>query len=104
MNDLWLTIAVVTAGTFVIKATGPLIVGHRQLPFWTRGIIALLAPALLTALVVVQTVGGDKEIVLDARLAGMGAAVLALLLRAPIIAVILIAVAVTAGARAAGAA
>ena len=104
MNDLWLTIALVTVGTFFIKGTGPLLVGHRQLPLWTRGVIALLAPALLTALVVVETVGGDREIVLDARLAGMAAAVIALVLRAPMIAVILIAVAVTAGARAVGAA
>jgi branched-subunit amino acid transport protein len=104
MSDLWSTIAVVTVGTFFIKGSGPLLVGHRQLPEWSRGVIALLAPALLTALVVVETVGGDKQIVLDARLAGMAAAVIALILRAPMIVVILLAVVVTAGARALGAA
>ena len=104
MSELWLTIALVTAGTIFLKGSGPLLVGHRELPVWTRGVIALLAPALLTALVVVETVGGDGEIVLDARLGGVAAAALALVLRAPMLVVILLAVAVTAGLRALGAA
>ena len=104
MSDLWTTILLVTAGTVLIKGSGPILVGHRELPSWSRGVIALLAPSLLTALVVVETVGGDGEIVLDARLLGVGAAAVALWLRAPMIAVIMIAVAVTAAARALGAA
>jgi branched-subunit amino acid transport protein len=98
-----MTILLVTVGTVLIKGSGPLLVGHRELPEWSRGVIALLAPSLLTALVVVETVGGDGEIVLDARLLGVGAAAVALLLRVPMLAVIIIAVLVTAGARALGA-
>ena len=86
MSDLWTTILLVTAGTVLIKGSGPLLVGHRELPEWSRGIIALLAPSLLTGLVVVETVGGDGEIVLDARLLGVGAAAVALLLRVPMLA------------------
>jgi uncharacterized membrane protein len=104
VSDLWTTILLVTAGTVLIKGSGPLLVGHRELPEWSRGVVALLAPSLLTALVVVETVAGDGEIVLDARLVGMGAAALALALRVPMLPVILIAVLVTAGARALGAA
>jgi hypothetical protein len=60
----------------------------------------VLAPALLAALVVVNTVGGDREIVVDARLAGVGAALVALRFRAPLLAVVAIAALVTALARA----
>jgi branched-subunit amino acid transport protein len=102
MSELWITILAVTVGTFVIKASGPILIGEEELSPTARAIIALLAPALLTALVVVETVGGDGEIVLDARLAGVGAAALALWLRAPILLVILVAVLVTAGVRALG--
>ena len=59
--------------------------------------VALLAPVLLAALVVTQTVGGDNELVLDARLAGVGAGAVAIAARAPLPAVVVI---VAAGDRA----
>jgi branched-subunit amino acid transport protein len=40
--------------TFAIKAAGPVALGGRELPRWFTGIVVLLAPALLTALVVTQ--------------------------------------------------
>ena len=61
-------------------------------PVW----VALLAPALLAALVVTQVAGGNEEIVLDARLVGLGAAAAAILLRAPLLAVVVAAAASTA--------
>jgi branched-subunit amino acid transport protein len=49
--------------------------GGRELPPRIMDVIALLAPALLAALVLVETVGTDgRAIVLDARLAGVAAA------------------------------
>ena len=45
----------------------------------------LLAPVMLTALVVTQTLGGDEEIHVDARAVGVGAACVAIALRAHII-------------------
>jgi hypothetical protein len=60
------------------------------------GVVELLAPAVLAALVVTQVVGGDREIVLDARLVGLGAAVVALLLRAPLLVVVIAAAVATA--------
>jgi branched-subunit amino acid transport protein len=66
------------------------------LPQHLTGLVGLLAPALLAALVVTQAVGGDGEIVLDARLAGLGAAVVALVLRAPLIVVVVVAAVATA--------
>ena len=41
----------------------------QGLPPTIADVVALLAPVLLAALVVTQTVGGDNELVLDARLA-----------------------------------
>ena len=63
-------------------------------------VIGLLAPALLAALVVVDTFADGKSLVIDARAAGLAAAAIAVALRAPIIVVILLAAAVTALVRA----
>jgi len=89
----------VGAATIVLKASGPVLLGARRLPSALAGVLALLAPVLLAALVVTQTVGGDNELVLDARLAGVGAGGLAIALRAPLLVVVVVAAAATALAR-----
>lgn len=61
---------------------------------------ALLPVALLAALVVVQTVGADRGLTLDARLAGVAVAAGLLALRAPFLVVILSAAATAAVLRA----
>jgi branched-subunit amino acid transport protein len=96
VSETWIAIGVVGAATIALKAVGPVLLGGRPLPRHLTGIVALLAPALLAALVVTQVVGGDEEIVLDARLVGLGAAVVAVLLRAPLLAVVVAAAASTA--------
>jgi hypothetical protein len=59
--------------------------------------------ALLAALVAVQTVGGPNgAVVVDARVAGVAVAVVALLLRAPFLVVITLAAATAAALRALG--
>ena len=83
----------------LFKATGPVLLGSRKLPPALADVVALLAPVLLAALVVTQTVGGNNELVLDARLAGVGAGAVAITLRAPLPAVVVIAAAATALAR-----
>ena len=102
MTTVWIVVALVGAATVACKAAGPILLGGRQLPSPLNAVLLLLAPALLAALVITQAVGGEREIVLDARLLGLGAAVIALILRAPLIAVIVVAAAVTALARAVG--
>jgi hypothetical protein len=62
-------------------------------------VIELLASALLAALVVVETFGKGRSLVLDARVLGAAFAVLAAWQRAPMIVVVLGAAAVTAVAR-----
>jgi hypothetical protein len=62
-------------------------------------VVELLASALLAALVVVETFGKGRSLVLDARVLGVAFAVLAVWRRAPMIVVVLGAAAVTAIAR-----
>jgi hypothetical protein len=62
----------------------------------------LLAPALLSGLVVVDTASAGQRIVLDARMAGLAAAAIAIALRAPLVVVIVAAPVAAALARAAG--
>jgi len=100
MSPVWTVVAAVGAATFALKAAGPVLLGGRELPRRALALIALLAPALLAALVVTQVVGGNRELVFDARLVGLGAGAAAILLRAPLLAVIVVAAAATAVVRA----
>ena len=81
------------------KATGPVLFGGRALPARLGAVADLLAPAVLAALVVTQTVGADRALVLDERLAGVAAAGIALVLRAPLLLTVAVAAVVTALAR-----
>lgn len=67
-----------------------------------RRIAGYLPIAMLAALVAVQTVAAGSALMLDARLAGLAAAVIALLLRAPFLVVVLVAAATAAILRALG--
>jgi branched-subunit amino acid transport protein len=99
VSDAWIAVIVVGAATVLLKSVGPVLLGAKPLPAHLMGVVALLAPALLSALVVTQVLGGDEEIVVDARLVGLGAAVVALLLRAPLLVVVVAAAASTAVVR-----
>ncbi len=96
MRDVWITIAVVAVATAIIKSAGPVLVGGRELPPWALRVIALLMPALLTALVLVGVVAEGERLVVDARLAGLGAGAAALLLRVPLVGALLLAMGTTA--------
>jgi hypothetical protein len=96
----WVTIALLTVGTVAIKAAGPVALGGSELPDRLAGVVALLAPSLLAGLVVVDTLAEDQSLAVDARAAGLAAAAGALAARLPMLVVVLIAAAVTAGLRA----
>ena len=102
MSDVWITIGCLALITALIRASGPVLLGGRALPERVQGVIALLAPALLAALVVVETFGDPAggRVELDARAAGVGAAAVVLVLRRPTLAAIAAAAAVTALLRA----
>jgi len=103
MSDAWLIVLAVSVGTIVIKAARPVLLGGRPLPDRVHGVVAMLAPALLAALVATAALGSGQQLVLDARVIGVGAAALAILLRAPILVVVIVAAAAAAVARLAGA-
>jgi uncharacterized membrane protein len=100
MTTLWISIAAVALASATIKAAGPVLVGGRELPQRALSVIALLAPALLAALVVTQTFGGDRHLVLDERAVGVGVAAVALALRAPVLLAVALAAVSTALVRA----
>jgi branched-subunit amino acid transport protein len=88
-------------GTYALKAAGPVLLGDRPLPRWLDRAAQRVPAALLAAMVVVSTLTEGRELVLDARAAGVAAAGVALRLRAPMALAVLVAVAVTAAVRAA---
>jgi hypothetical protein len=102
LADEWVLVAWLVATTAVIRSAGPVALGARVLPARAMGVIALLAPALLAALVVTETFGGDgSELVLDERALGVAGAGAVLAFRGSILLAMAVALALTAGARAA---
>ena len=100
MTTVWIVVAVLCVGTAIMRVAGPVAFGGRSLSGRGAAVVGLVAPALLGALVVYETVStGGQGIELDARLVGLAAAALALVLRLPLIAVVLVAALATALAR-----
>ena len=84
----WTAILLSAAGCYLLKLIG-LSVPQRLLehPVVAR-VAALLPVVLLASLAAVQTFADGTRLVVDARLAGVAAAVVALLLRAPFLVVV----------------
>jgi branched-subunit amino acid transport protein len=92
VNAVWISVIVVGLATIAIKAAGPLLLARHTPPPRAQAALEHLAPAVLAALVVTQSLGGDNGgFAIDARLAGLAAAAAALLLRAPLLVVITVA-------------
>jgi branched-subunit amino acid transport protein len=103
VTGIWIAVLATSAGCYALKLAG-LTVPERALHHPRARRFAELVPvALLAALTVVQVATSGQAIVVDpARLAGLGAAVVALLARAPFLVVIVVAAGTTALLRAAG--
>ncbi len=97
MSAMWIAVLATAAGCYALKLAG-LIVPERVLARPRLRRFAELVPvALLAALVAVQSGAKGSALVLDpARLAGLAAAAIALLLRAPFLVVIVVAAATAA--------
>lgn len=96
MSAGWIVTLGLGAATVAIKGLGPVLLGGRRLPARILSALRLLAPALLAALVVTQAFATGRDLALDPRAAGLAAALVALLVRAPTIVVIGSAAVVTA--------
>ena len=99
---MWALVLIASVGCFALK------LGDHSVPQSVldrprvRRIAAFLPVSLLAALVAVQTFGFGQALVVDARLAGVSAAAVALILRAPFLVVVVVAGVVAAGLRYAG--
>lgn len=98
----WFAILAAAAACFGIKLVGHHVPTHLLERPRPARISALLTVALLAALVGVQSATAQGSVVVDARLAGLGVAALALWLRAPFILVVALAALTAAGIRALG--
>ena len=91
MTTVWAGIAVVAAGCFAFKLAG-LSVPERVLDHpLAKHAAGLIPVALLGALIAVQVLGGDHELVVDARLAGLAVAAVLLVLRVPFLPMVVVA-------------
>ena len=100
--NVWIAIGLTAVGCYAVKLAGLLVpAGALERPL-VRRLAALLPVALLAALTAQQTFAEGTTLVLDARAAGLAAAALALLLRAPFLVVVAAAVAGHRGVRALG--
>ncbi|SDC61341.1 AzlD domain-containing protein [Nocardioides lianchengensis] len=87
--SVWAAILAAGLGCYLLKLAGlsvPAAVLERPV---VRRVADLIPVALLAALVAVQVFTEGQRLVLDARAAGLGAAVVLLLLRAPFLVVVL---------------
>lgn len=89
---IWTAVIVCAIGCYLLKLAGmsvPPRVLERPL---VERIADLMPVALLAALIAVQVfASNDRDLLVDARLAGLAVAVVALLLRAPFIVVVFLA-------------
>jgi branched-subunit amino acid transport protein len=102
VTTAWIIVVVVGLATLTLKAVGPILLGGKPLPDRVSAVVTLLDPALLAALVAIGTFGEGRRLVVDARVPGVLAAVVAIRIRAPILVVVVIAATVTAIIRAIG--
>lgn len=97
MTAVWAVIAALCLGTVILRAAGPVILGQRRPPGAAMSVIALVAPAILTGLVVYETFAGRRSgLVADARIVGVLVAATAALLKLPMVVVVILAAAATA--------
>lgn len=97
---VWLVVLAIGIATIALKAAGPLLLARRPLGARTLRVVDLVAPVMLTALVVTQTLGADGGLAADARIPGVLAAGLAIWRGAPLVPAMVVAAVVTATLRA----
>ena len=99
-TTIWVLIGLCAVITAIIKAAGPVALGGRELPAWMNGVIQVMAPALLAALVCVSVFADGKHLGVGADTAGVAVGGLVLWRGASIVVGVTVAAAVTALLRA----
>ena len=98
----WWAVIALAAGTYMLKAAGPLALGSRTVPPQLQYALTLVSVSLLAGLVAISTFGSGRGLALAARAAGLGVALVAVALRAPFAVVVLAAIGCAAALRATG--
>lgn len=88
---IWAAVIIGSLATYVEKLLGYLVPQQWLEQPTLRRLTGFLPVALLAALVAVQTFSTGMSLVIDARVAGLAAAIVALVLRAPFLVVVLVA-------------
>jgi branched-subunit amino acid transport protein len=96
---LWIAIIAVAAASFALKAAGPALLGQRELPVSANRAISLLAPVLLTALVITDVAGQRWDGLSWPIVFGLAATAVSRLLKAPSLLAVIIGMLVTAAFR-----
>ena len=96
----WTALIALSAISYGLKASGPVLAGGRQLGPQVRQTLDLVALPLLAALILVQTLGDGHHLVLDARVPALAVAAVLVWRRAPFLVVVLAAAATAALLRA----
>lgn len=93
---MWAAIIVTAVGCYALKLAGLSVPDQVLDRRFVRRLADLIPVALLSALVAVQALSTEQSLVVDARLAGVGAGVVALLCKAPFLVVVAVAALTTA--------
>jgi len=93
---LWVALGIAVAVIFLTKLAGQFVPGSWVSSPRVAPIIALVSVALLAGLAAQQTLDGGHHLVVDARVAALAVAAIALWRKAPFIVVIVLAAATTA--------
>jgi branched-subunit amino acid transport protein len=85
---MWAAVLAGAFGCYLLKLAGLSVPSNILENQWVQRIAAALPIALLTALIVIQTFTTGHRLTIDARAAGLTAAAIAVLLRAPFLVVV----------------
>lgn len=87
---MWAAVLLAGAGCYLLKLAGLSVPQSALDKPAVQRIADLIPVALLSALIAVQVFSSGQDLTVDARLVGLGAAFVALLLRAPFIVVVVV--------------
>jgi len=103
MSRAWTVTLLTGALSISLKALGPFLPTlseSARFAVFMRRITPFLLPGMLSALIVVQTFSDAHDLVIDARVVGLIATVLAIRFRSPVSLTLIVAAVTTAAARA----
>lgn len=96
----WTLVLALGVVAYALKALGALVLGRRRMPMPVQRCLMLIPAALLAALITKDVFTSGRDLVVDARVAGLMAAVILSWRRAPFAVTVLVGVGTTALLRA----